>query len=103
MNKNTVKEKHSLDIISKEMHEHKIEVSCELLDLFEFFDSLSFKYKLFLNPEGLTYYVSEKDSIIDLIIQDYKYSYYACIKNNEYFVDNISIDIIKDDILFKQF
>ncbi len=103
MNKNTVKEKQSLDLISEETYENKIEVSYELLGLFRFFDSLSFDYKLFLNPEGLTFYVSEKDSVIDLIIYDNKYSYYACIRNKEYFADDESFDMIKDDILFKQF
>ena len=42
MNKNTVKEKQSLDLISEETYENKIEVSYELLGLFRFFDSLSF-------------------------------------------------------------
>lgn len=102
MSKITVKEKHSSDLISEEIHENKIEVSCELLDLFKFFDSLSFKYKLYLNPEGLTYYVSEENIVIDLIVYDYKYSYYASINGKEYFGDDLYFSDIEEDIVFKQ-
>ena len=82
---------------------NKIVFSCELLEIFDFFESLNLDYHLYLDLEGLTFYVSQDNILIDLIILDNKYFYYCKIKDKEYSVDGIDILKLKDDIIFKSF
>lgn len=82
---------------------NKIVFSCELLEIFDFFETLNLKYDLYLDFEGLTFYVSEENVLIDLIILDNKYFYYCKLEDKEYSADDIDILKLKDDIIFKGF
>lgn len=79
-----------------------IVVSCDLKDLFNFFDSLNVKYTLYLDPEGISFYVCEENIFVDLVVYDYKYSFIATLYGVKYDGDDLSYYTLKDNKIFKK-